>query len=62
MIKRVLMILALGAALVACSPTGSTGTDGTETLAPIESPMSTDGLPSEDPLASPSEDPLASPS
>ena len=62
MIKRVLMILALGAALVACSPTGSTGTDGTETLAPIESTLPTDGLPSEDPLASPSEDPLASPS
>lgn len=38
MIKRLFMIVALGAALVACSPTdGGAGSPDTETLAPIES-------------------------
>lgn len=38
MIKRILAILALGAALVACSPAdGSIAPDGLESVAPIES-------------------------
>lgn len=36
MLKRVLLILALGGALAACSPTGSGSSTGVETLAPIE--------------------------
>ena len=38
MVKRLILIVALGAALVACSPTdGGAGSPGTESLAPIES-------------------------
>jgi len=60
MIKRIVLLLTLGAALVACSPTGTASSPGTETVAPVES-----GLPSEMPSdsgleASPSES--ASPS
>ena len=57
MLKRIVLLLALGAALVACSPSGAvTSPDtGGETVAPIES-----GLPTEVPVESPSES--ASPS
>ncbi len=59
MFKRLLLTLALGAALVACSPTGSGSSTGTETLAPVDSAAPSDvapsdGLPSVDPSASPS--------
>ena len=37
MVKRLLLIVALGAAIAACSPAGGSGSPGTETLAPIES-------------------------
>jgi hypothetical protein len=67
MFKRVLLILALGGALAACSPTGSGSSTGVETLAPIESTLPTeapsDGLPTEAPSDGlPTESPLASPS
>ena len=56
MLKRIIVLLALGAALVACSPSGSAGSPGTETVAPVESGAASDsGL-----EASPSES--ASPS
>jgi hypothetical protein len=38
MLKRIVMLLALGAALVACSPSGTASSPGTETVAPVESP------------------------
>ena len=38
MLKRIVLLLALGAALVACSPSGSTSTSGAGgSAAPIES-------------------------
>ena len=37
MLKRIVMLLAFGAALVACSPSGTAGSPGTETLAPVDS-------------------------
>jgi hypothetical protein len=38
MLKRIIMMLALGAALVACSPAGTgTSTTAPETLAPVDS-------------------------
>jgi ABC-type glycerol-3-phosphate transport system substrate-binding protein len=47
MIKRLLAIMALGAALVACSPTdGGAGSPDTQTLAPVES-MGTESAPVE---------------
>ena len=54
MLKRIVLLLALGAALVACSPSGTAGSPGTS-AAPIES-----GAASEMPSESPSES--ASPS
>jgi hypothetical protein len=52
MFKRILMLVALGVALVACG-SGTASTPGTETLAPIDSAAPSDsGLPSES--ASPS--------
>jgi hypothetical protein len=54
MLKRIVMLLALGAALVACSPSGTgTSTSGPETLAPVDSAAPVDsGLPSEMPSES----------
>jgi hypothetical protein len=38
MLKRIVLLLALGAALVACSPSGSTSTSGaSESAAPLPS-------------------------
>jgi hypothetical protein len=37
MLKRIVMLLALGAALVACSPAGTGTSPAAETLAPVES-------------------------
>jgi hypothetical protein len=54
MLKRIVMLLALGAALVACSPAGTgTSTNAPETLAPVDSAAPSDsGLPSEAPSES----------
>ena len=52
MAKRLLLILAMGAALVACSPSGSGTSTGGETLAPVETSTSSEAAPSE---AAPSE-------
>jgi ABC-type oligopeptide transport system substrate-binding subunit len=54
MLKRILVVLALGAALVACSPSGTgTSTSGTETLAPVDSAAPLDSAaPSEMPSES----------
>jgi hypothetical protein len=38
MLKRILLILAMGATLVACSPSGSGTSPTTESAAPVESP------------------------
>ena len=46
MLKRILLILAMGAALVACAPSGTGTSPGAETLAPVES------APAESPAAS----------
>jgi hypothetical protein len=47
MIKRLLVIVALGAALVACTPAeNGAGSPGVETLAPIES-MPAESMPAE---------------
>lgn len=56
MFRRLILMLALGAALVACTPAGGgSGTStGTETLAPIDSTTPSDALPSEESSASPS--------
>ncbi len=51
MVKRLLLILAMGAALVACSPSGSSTSSGAESLAPVETSTSSEA-PSE---AAPSE-------
>ncbi len=37
MLKKIVMMLALGAALVACGPSGSASSPGAETAAPIDS-------------------------
>ena len=47
MLKRILLILAMGAALVACSPSGSGSSPGTETVAPVESSTPSEAAPSE---------------
>jgi hypothetical protein len=53
MLKRIIMLVALGAALVACSPSGSASSPGTETLAPIDSAAPSDsGMESEAPSES----------
>lgn len=53
MLKRIIMMLALGAALVACSPSGTGTSPGAETLAPVDSAAPSDsGLPSEMPSES----------
>lgn len=39
MLKRLILMLALGAALVACTPTGTGTSPGLETLAPLDSAM-----------------------
>jgi len=57
MLKRILLILAMGAALVACSPSGSGSSPGTETVAPVESSTPSEATPSE---AAPSESAAAS--
>ncbi len=57
MVKKFVMLVALGAALIACSPSGTAGSPGAETVAPIDSAAPSDsGLPSEMPSdsASPS--------
>jgi predicted small lipoprotein YifL len=46
MLKRLIMLVALGAALVACSPSGSASSPGAETLAPVESGAASE-MPSE---------------
>ena len=50
MLKRILLILALGAAFVACSPSGSGTSPAGESAAPVES-----STPSEAPSEAPSE-------
>jgi hypothetical protein len=57
MLNRVLLILAMGAALVACSPSGSGTSPVTETAAPVESSMPSEAAPSEE---APSESAAAS--
>jgi hypothetical protein len=58
MLKRIVLLLALGAALIGCSGSGTTSTSGTESAAPIES-----GAASEMPSELPSDSGLeASPS
>ncbi len=53
MIKRLILILALGATLVACGP-ARTGSPGAS-LAPIDSPAPIESMPTESmPVASPS--------
>ena len=47
MLKRILLIMAMGAALVACSPSGSGTSPGTETLAPVDSSTPSEAAPSE---------------
>jgi predicted small lipoprotein YifL len=47
MFKRLIVLVAMAAALVACSPSGTASSPATETLAPVES-----GLPSEMPSES----------
>ena len=47
MFKRFVMLVALGAALLACSPAGTGTSPGAETLAPVDSAPSESGLPSE---------------
>jgi ABC-type proline/glycine betaine transport system substrate-binding protein len=42
MLKRLIVLVAMAAALVACSPAGTASSPATETVAPVES-----GLPSE---------------
>jgi hypothetical protein len=59
MLKRILLILAMGAALVACSPSGTGTSPGTETLAPVESSTPSEAAPSE---SAPSESESAAPS
>jgi ABC-type glycerol-3-phosphate transport system substrate-binding protein len=39
MFKRVIMLIALGAALVACSPAGGSSADPSVDAAPVESPV-----------------------
>jgi|RhiMetdeSRZDD1v2_1073273.scaffolds.fasta_scaffold46689_4 predicted small lipoprotein YifL len=51
MLKKIVLLLALGAALMACSPSGSASSPGTETVAPSESGAASE-MPSES--ASPS--------
>jgi predicted small lipoprotein YifL len=51
MLKKIVLLLALGAALTACSPSGSASSPGTETVAPVESGAASE-MPSES--ASPS--------
>lgn len=46
MYKRMLLILALGAALAACSPAGGTSSPSSS-LAPIDSPAASDAVPSQ---------------
>ena len=57
MLKRLLLLVALGAALAACSPSGSASSPGTETIAPVES-----GVPSGSGLESVMPSESASPS
>jgi hypothetical protein len=59
MLKRILLILAMGAALVACSPSGTGTSPGTETLAPVESSTPSEEAPSE---SAPTESESAAPS
>ena len=59
MLKRILLILAMGAALVACSPSGTGTSPGTETSAPVESSTPSEEAPSE---SAPSESESAAPS
>jgi hypothetical protein len=53
MLKRILLIMAMGVALVACSPSGSGTSPGTETVAPpAETSAPSEVMPSESPAAS----------
>lgn len=54
MLRRIVLILAIGAALAACSSSGSGTSTGTETLAPVGSSMPSEAVPSESASASPS--------
>jgi predicted small lipoprotein YifL len=58
MLKRLILVLALGGALVACSPAGTVTSPGSETIAPAESmpaeSMPAESMPAEAPSASPS--------
>ena len=47
MLKKLLLIVAIGAAVVACSPSGSGSSTGTETLAPVNSLAPSEAAPSE---------------
>jgi hypothetical protein len=59
MVNRILLILAMGAALVACSPSGSGTSPVTETAAPVESSTPSEEAPSE---SMPAESESAAPS
>jgi hypothetical protein len=52
MLKRFILLLTLGAALVACTPAGTGTSPDTETVAPVDSPALESEMPSES--ASPS--------
>jgi hypothetical protein len=52
MLKRIIMLLALGAALVACSPSGAGTSPGAETAAPVDSAPVDSGMESEMPSES----------
>ena len=52
MLKRIIMLLALGAALVACSPSGTGTSPAPVDSAPVDSAAPSDGLESEMPSES----------
>lgn len=54
MLKRILLILAMGAALVACSPSGSGTSAGTSAAPPADSAAPSEAMPSESASAAPS--------
>lgn len=54
MFKRIIIVLAVAATLLACGPAGPGGTTGTGTQAPVESVEPSDALPTEESSASPS--------
>ena len=48
MFKKIVLLLALGAALIGCASSGTTSTSGTESVAPVDSGAASE-LPSEMP-------------